>query len=58
MEVSEEAAAGAKGSAKEKEQDKDYMGCKFLTSSQLFRLQLHDPQLRQQILAQVGGLAG
>jgi len=30
-----------------------YMGCKFLTSSQLFALQLQDPQLRLQIIAQL-----
>ena len=29
------------------------MGCKFLTSSQLFSLQLQDPQLRLQIIAQL-----
>eukprot|EP01034_Spumella_vulgaris_P001087 gene1087-1443_t len=30
-----------------------YMGCKFLTSSQLFSLQLRDPVLRQQISVQL-----
>ena len=33
--------------------DDTYMGCKFLTSSQLFSLQLQDPQLRLQIIAQL-----
>jgi hypothetical protein len=31
----------------------EYVGCKYLTSSQLFKLQLHDPQLRLQVLAQI-----
>ena len=30
-----------------------YMGCKFLTSSQLFALELRDPNLRQQVVTQV-----
>jgi THO complex subunit 1 len=30
-----------------------YLGCKFLTSSELFALQLRDPLLRQQVCAQV-----
>lgn len=33
--------------------DDIYMGCKFLTSSQLFSLQLQDPQLRLQIITQL-----
>ena len=31
----------------------EYMGCKFLTSSQLFGLELRDPNLRQQVVTQV-----
>jgi hypothetical protein len=31
----------------------EYNGCKYLTSSQLFELELHDPQVRLQVLAQV-----
>lgn len=30
-----------------------YMGCKFLTSSQLFALELRDPNLRQQVVTQI-----
>jgi len=33
--------------------DDTYMGCKFLTSSRLFSLQLQDPHLRLQIIAQL-----
>jgi len=29
------------------------MGCKFLTSSQLFSLELRDPMLRQQVVTQI-----
>ena len=31
----------------------DYMGCKFLTSSQLFLLELQDPSIRQQVAIQL-----
>lgn len=32
---------------------RDYMGCKFLTSSQLFLLELQDPSIRQQVAIQL-----
>lgn len=44
------------GSATHRSQGDDtyaYMGCKFLTSSQLFALELRDPNLRQQVVTQV-----
>ena len=31
----------------------DYMGCKYLTSSQLFLLELQDPSIRQQLVIQL-----
>jgi hypothetical protein len=31
----------------------DYMGCKYLTSSQLFLLELQDPSIRQQLAIQL-----
>jgi hypothetical protein len=40
-----------------KDSRSDYMGCKYLTSSQLFLLELQDPAIRQQLAIQllVGG---
>jgi len=42
----------------EQEDEKDeegtaYLGCKYLTNSRLFRLQLHDPLVRVQVLSQL-----
>jgi hypothetical protein len=42
--------AGAAGDA---EQGRGYSGCKYLTSSQLFSLQLRDPTVRQQVAVQI-----
>lgn len=33
--------------------DQSYFGCKYLTSAQLFQLQLHDPFIRMQLLLQL-----
>ena len=38
---------------KEEEEEEEYMGCKYLTSPSLFKLQLSDPNLRQEIITQI-----
>jgi len=51
--VQENPSSSSSSSSSTSDDPRAYLGCKFLTSSELFALQLRDPLLRQQVCAQV-----
>lgn len=47
------ATSGGSNQGAEEREDDAYVGCKYLTNSRLFRLQLRDPLIRVQVLTQM-----